>query len=544
MMIRYARLLPLALLLLVPSALAQGRFEEFTRKFKQTKDQVSVVGAGYLGGGGTEWLASGGIQPEGTIVVVGVTLGPTFEIGAHKVTVLGKDGKAPAAPEQPLKLDKNNKPIKDKKTGKTIPEPFLWNHPSATAFVVRLSSDLKTIKSVARLPWKAGGATACVVDNKGNIYVAGPAGENLPSVSGERKTLLQKDTAMKSGGCKQIYLAKLSSDASKVMWLRTLAGTSDAPRLNMNSSGKIQLQSADLRTFDTDGKQTAVFVFPGGLTTRQGATNVRTTAINPKDGTIVRAGEHHWHTKREPYRDPILNIHKPDGKLLYELYNWDGPFVGLDNLRLVSDSAVRRVAFDEDGNLVIYAWSDGGNSVMYREPNDIRKTSDKLKGLGMSAWGAGVLSCAYIIKIETKNYKVVGGALWLAYTNRNKPNSVWINTLGFAGDGSVCFGGTSAWGLIETGNKLNNGQPTGPYITVLNKDCSSVRFSSVLPGAGITDVADGNRWGIIRGKIKGKPVVLFVGGAGEGAVTSKGPQAKYGGGLSDGYMVLLDLSSK
>ena len=58
-------------------------------------------------------------------------------------------------------------------------------------------------------------------------------------------------------------------------------------------------------------------------------------------------------------------------------------------LRLVSDSAIRRAAVDPDGNLVIYAWSDGGNSVMYREPFDVRTHAKGFQGLGMSAYGAG-----------------------------------------------------------------------------------------------------------------------------------------------------------
>jgi hypothetical protein len=212
----------------------------------------------------------------------------------------------------------------------------------------------------------------------------------------------------------------------------------------------------------------------------------------------------------------------------------------LDNLRLVSDSAVRRVRFDDDGNLVIYAWSDGGNSVMLREPNDLRRESKMMKGLGMSAWGANVLSCAYIIKIEPKNYKVVGGTLWLAYRNdQDKPNTVWIDALGFALDGSVCFAGRAASNLIQTGNKLSKDETSGSYITVLNKDCSSLRFSSIVANTGKVDVRDGETWGIVSGKVKGKDVTLFVGSATEGAPGA----SKFAGGHSDGYFVLLDLSA-
>ncbi|MFO0927394.1 MAG: hypothetical protein U0736_10190 [Gemmataceae bacterium] len=239
----------------------------------------------------------------------------------------------------------------------------------------------------------------------------------------------------------------------------------------------------------------------------------------------------------------MLNIHRPDGTLLYELYNWDGPLVGLDNLRLVSDSAIRRVKFDADGNLLLYAWSDGGNSVLTREPFDLRRPTPRLDGLGMSAWGAGVLSCAYLIKLDPATLRVIGGTLWLAYLkDRDKPNSIWVDTLGFAADGSVCVGGKSAWGLIQTGNALHRGEPTGPYVAVFSRDFTSLRFSSTLPGTGAVDLRDGERWGVVTGRPNGRPRVLFVGGAVDGAPIAGGPQPRFGGGHADGYLLLLDLS--
>ncbi len=539
-----------ALLAVAPaSAQPKTRYHEFTKKFAKTSDQAKVVSATYLGGPGTEWLVAGGFQPDGTIVVAGTSLGPTLAIGSGKPKVLGTDAPAPPEPERKQKRDAKGKLVKDKK-GKPVYEPFAWNHESATAFVVRLSPDLQQVKSVTRFPWRAGGVTGAAVDEKGHVYLTGPARASIAAL-GTAEALKPRNTGMKKGGCDQVYLCKLSPDASKVLWLRTLKGQSDAPEVTLTAKGKVKLQSGDLRTFSPAGKEEAVTVVPGGITTQPGNTTNRTTAINPKDGTFVRAGEHHWRTGREPYRDPILNVHKADGKLLYELYNWDGPFVGLDNLRLVSDSAIRLVRFDDDGNLIFYAWSDGGNSVMYREPNDVRTTSKKMDGLGFSAWGANVLSCAYLIKIDPKDYKVVGGTLWLAYlNNRNKPNSIWIDSLGFATDGSICVGGKSAWGLIRTGNALDKGEPTGPYVAVLSKDCSSLRFSSTMPSCGPVDVRNGARWGIVRGTVKGKPMALFLGSADEGeaetqkpAPTLKAMQSNFGGGHSDGYLLLLDLSN-
>jgi hypothetical protein len=410
--------------------------------------------------------------------------------------------------------------------------------------VVRLAPDLKRILSASRFPWKAGGLTSAAVDAAGRIYLAGPATPGIAALGGDQKEMPAR-TDVEKGSCDFTYLACLNPEASQVLWVRTFKAPSAAPVVEADRDGKVRFLGAAIRVFDGQGEQKSHTAVQGGLGPR--------CAVNPRDGTFARGGERHWRTGREPYRDPTLNIYKPDGQLLYELYNWDGPFVGLDNLRLVSDSAVRQVRYDDEGNLVLYAWSDGGNSVMNREPNDIRRVSKKMDGLGFSAWGAGVLSCAYLLKIETRNYKIMGGTLWLAYLSQNKPNSIWIDSLGLATDGSVCFGGTSAWGLVMTGNNLAGGaDPAGSYVAVLNRECTSLRFSSVIPACGKTDIAEGARWGIVRGTVQGKPRLLFLSGAVENedvygktltAPAVNALQGKYGGGLADGHLLLLDLSS-
>lgn len=143
-----------------------------------------------------------------------------------------------------------------------------------------------------------------------------------------------------------------------------------------------------------------------------------------------------------------------------------------------------------------------------------------MNGLGFSAWGAGVLSLAYVIKIDTKTYRVLGGTSWMAYQQTaNKPNSARVNALASASDGSVCFAGSSTWGLIQTGNAIGGGEPGGEFVAVLNDDCSTLRFSSAMPACGQTIVddssADRARWAIASGQLNGKPVALFLCGATE-----------------------------
>ncbi len=531
------------LLAALSSALADTRFDEFTKKNVTPAEPVRVLSAGLFGGAGTEWLAGGGFQADGTIVLAGVTLGPVLDLGG-KETVLGKDV-AITPPEQTPKKDKKGNPEVDKE-GKPKLEPFGWNHGNATAFIARMSGDLKSIKSVTRLAWKSGGLTGAAVDAAGNIFICGPATDGIAMLGGDVQELPVPAEDSKRDGCTHSYIARLTPDAAKVVWVRHLKGASDAPALSLDAVGQLHFRGPDFRVIDATGKLLSTMPIPGGAG--------GFAAVNPVDGTIARGGEHHWSTGREPWRCPTLNIHKSDGALLYQLYDWGGPFVGLNNLRLVSDTAIRGVTYDTQGNLLFHAWSDGGNSVALREPMDIRANA-KMNGLGFSAWGAGVLSLAYVVKVDTKTWKVIGGTPWMAYMkDKNKPNSARIHTLASAADGSMCFAGGSSHGLIQTGDAIGGGEPGGEFVAVLNSDATALRFSSAMPGCAQTIVddssADHARWGIVSGKLNGKSVALFLGSAAEkndGYDQSPPPsinarQPKFGGGGTDGYALLLDLS--
>ena len=531
------------LLAMATAAFADTRFDEFTKKNATPTEPVRVLSAGLLGGAGTEWLAGGGFQPDGTVVIAGVALGPVLELGV-KETVLGRDG-AITPPSPAAKKDKKGQPELDKE-GKPKFEPFAWNHENATAFLARMSGDLKTIKSVTRLAWKSGGLTDTAVDAAGNIFICGPATDGIATLAGDVQELPAPAEDSKRTGCTHSYIARLTPDAAKVVWVRHVKGASGAPALSLDAAGRLHFHGPDFRVLDANGKQLSSMPIPGGAG--------GFAAVNPVDGTIARGGEHHWPTGREPWRCPTLNIFKPDGSLLYQLYDWGGPFVGLNNLRLVSDTAIRGVSYDPQGNLLLHAWSDGGNSVALREPMDIRANA-KMNGLGFSAWGAGVLSLAYVVKVDTKTWKVIGGTPWMAYMkDKNKPNSARIHTLAPAVDGSVCFAGGSSHGLIQTGNAIGGGEPGGEFVAVLNGDCSALRFSSAMPACAQTIVndssADKARWAIASGKLNGKPVALFLGSAVEkndGYDQNPPPsinarQPAFGGGATDGYALLIDFS--
>lgn len=527
------------------TVMAAGRFDSFTARFAKTPDQAAVVAATLVGGAGTEWLCGGGFAPDGTVVTAGTCLGPSLEIGGVRTVVLGTDNPAPPAPQQKPVTDRSGRPQLDK-DGKPRLEPFSWRHENATGFVVRLSPDARKVLSVTRLPWKSAAITSAAVDAEGCIYIAGPYsdGAALRSITSDARAQTAGAEGADKASCQRVYLAKLAPAADKALWVRMMEGASACPRVRIDKAGRVIFTGPDYRIFKSDGSVELAKAVPGGLEGH--------VAVNPVDGTYARGGEHHWPTGREPWRCPTLNIFRPDGQLLYQLYDWGGPYVGLDNLRLVSDTAIRGVMYDDEGNLIIHAWSDGGNSVAVMQPNDIRRPHGAFaRGLKMDLSGANVLSAAYILRIETANYKVVDGTVWVAYhPTTTKPNSIWIEAFALAADGSMCIAGRSASGLIRTGNAIGGGQPAGPYVAVLSRRFDSLRFCSNLPGCGKTQVWGDEEWGIASGMVGGKARVMFLSGAvakeaiydEELAPPAVNPaQAGFGGGHTDGHIVVLEL---
>jgi hypothetical protein len=529
-------------------AWTQTRFHNYTCENESAPDQARVVSSSLFGADGVEWFSGGGFQPDGTIVAAGTTLGPRLTLdGSEKV--LGKDQSAPPAPAPVPAMSKGKPLLRD--DGTPVYEKFRWNHEQATGFIARFSADGAKLIGVTRLPWKSGAINEAAVDSKGNIYITGPALPGAVETWGlTPETWKSEAEPDPKAAAPATYLARLSPDAGKIEWVRVVSQGSPAPGISIDDQDQIFWQGADLRVVDPAGKLVRTVTVPGGLSGK--------VAVHPTNGTYARYGERHSGTGREPWRCPILNIFEPDGTWALELYNWSGPVVGLDSYRLVSDSAVRGVGYDHEGNLILHAWSDGGNSVMLREPFDLSQVAPGFKGMGWSAWGANVLSCAYVIKLDTTTWRVKHGTLLAAFLpDRDKPNSLWIDAMGIAADGAVCLAGRSAAGLIQTGNHIGGidpakgGIPSGEYVKILRPDLSGLLFASAIPATGRTDLGNGSSWAIASGKIGGKTRVLYLSSSGHMTdlygVTYTTPlrdsaQKEFGGGETDAYFLLLELA--
>ena len=556
---------------------------------RQSRNLARVVTATFVGGPGSEWLSAGVFLPGGDILVCGVTLDADITLRGVKAAPIGTDapplprvtkfsrlggkdtGKVavpdledtigpdngaledlPPLEEPPAEQETKHKQAEELKAiqslprgmqwadeGKTVETQIVyrklsWFQPEGTGFLAVFSPDLTTVRKCLRLPRGAGSITTAALGKDGAVYIAGAATDHIAKLSSQAKTETVPDpkgVTDATFGCRRTYLARLSPDLSGVEWLRGLRGWSIAPALRVLNDGTISLHGPGLRTYTPAGQCIRAIAIE----------NTRVVSgldVNPLDGRYIRVGDWMSPTGREPYRNPRLYVYNPDGTTHKHLYGWRGPFVGVDALRLVADSAVRKSAYDTDGNLIVSTWSHGGNNVFFRYPYDIeRYVPNRLGHTPMS-------TCVSVIKMGPDHTVLAS----------TRTDAAVIRDLAIAVDGSIVW-------LAETrAEKMPNALSdlgSGTCLVVADPNLTGYRFFSAMPACGTrvavggcNDMLDG--WAFASGRSKGRPMLLCLTGAVpqekvEGKALPpplKDPvQPKFGGGLMDGYAVLLGLTA-
>jgi hypothetical protein len=507
------------------------RFQKLTRHYQDPPDPVTIETATYLGSKGSEWLSGGGFLPDGRLLVGGTSWGPSLEIAGREAEVLGEDNLAAGPIETGT----------DRKGRKVLPD---WRHSNGTPFLVWLSGDLKTVEKQVRLAWKTGAATAMEVDPEGNIFLAGIVGPAFQGSVQAEDILIGRTNASSSA-----YVIKINSGGDTILWARTMPDAGKGVSLRL-SQDRVLVQAAWAYSFSLDGELKEYIELP--------VDKKKKCAVNPADLSYCLGFDRNTRTGHEPWRQPCLQIMPSSAQLEKgaqekKLYQWSPKLVGSKPYRLVSDSSFQTMHYAHDGALWAVGWSDGGNTVLRRQPLDLDAPTP-FKGLGFSAWGAGVLGLSHIIKLDPSTCELQGQTLWCGFlSNVDKPNTVIVNALSIATDGSVLLGGNSAFGLIQTGDALHHdpAAPGGPYIAVLNKDLSSIRFSSAMVACAKVNVSDDRtQWRIVPSIVNNRHKVLFLTSAiqeeaGYAALapapTRQAMQPAFAGGESDGYFVLMDL---
>ncbi len=514
-----------------------GRYEQFTAAAAKGP-HAKVASATLFGGKDLEWFVAAGELSDGRVVAVGSAAGPSFP-DAVKPTVLGKGTHRGLDPW-----------VKGRKGRSEIGTA----NPDLAGFWVVYKPGLSAIEKVFRFDWGVASIEqALLVPKGGSLIVAGRCTDAMdklladagvkahvqPSPGGRAPKPVKYDGKTVD---QTVYVAKLDADSGKIAWLWKLRGYTDVPeKLWADDAGNVYFELHGFTRIAADGTKLSRITEKGS----GGRAGVR--MVDPADGTFYFGGDRNTHTGREPWRQPFLYRFSPTGQKQWTAWEWNSRRVGTGQYRLVSDSAVRASDIGPEGDLIVGGWSDGGNSVFTRQPDELNESAGK-SALGFSAWGMkNANSLAYVMRVDPKTRKMKAWTLWVGYIPedfaspkyRNAPNGVSIRDLEALPHGPVAISGTAGTGLIQTPEAFfkypkDGSKHGGWFVTVMPKGLDRLLFSSYLPGVSDIRLAEAAkaRGVLVAGRCDGQT-------RGMGDLPLVKPLRADLGGKLDGYLMLL-----
>ncbi|MFP4053634.1 MAG: hypothetical protein ACLFV7_07210 [Phycisphaerae bacterium] len=176
-----------------------------------------------------------------------------------------------------------------------------------------------------------------------------------------------------------------------------------------------------------------------------GQTRILRLRTDAKDNIYI-CGYSPSRTSGEPWWTPFLWRLNPDGKRTLAVYSTD-PMSGKKG-RLhgdATDSCVRSVNVDAEGNILAATISDGGNSVLRKDPWDYTrwpKTPDGQKvGLGVGGFKGRTLFWGPVVKIDPDANALVGGQPIHGRHENGGTAPAWaVDVVPLAGGGTVAAG--------------------------------------------------------------------------------------------------------
>ncbi len=493
-----------------------GRYVQYSNAGRGDEGRVQVAAATFFGGGGEERFDAGAFMNDGSIVMV-ATMGNLDFLTGIRPRVIGRDQGVDEIPRNYRR----------------------------TPVIVRYSPDLRRILEVVRLPWGAGVASSIFFGEDDALFMTLQPGPAFPQFF---EGLRNKHTSgLATGRSPHTFLLRISPDRSRIDWAIKFQNVviTLTPYIEEQLLVRYGPHSNIVDPVRGSLRDGPVVQGLGGTT--------HDRVVHPRTGAFYLGGEYHSGTGLEPWRNPWLRKYNPDGTIAWTAYDWTGPVVGVENLRLVSDSVVFGVQVGADGNLVLRGWSDGGNSVFTRQPYDLRK-GVPMGGWCASIWGAGVLSVPYLIRMDAETQEVYGVTRYNSYLpTRNEPNSISIRDFTTTGNGDVVVVGGSAFAFVETWDawiepwikqyRTNEfaSAKGGTFLTVFAPDMRSARLATILPGVRNPNLIAHGQWVLLYGAATERYSSY---GHSFDTITKNAVQPEFGGGSQDAYVMLINTAGE
>lgn len=535
-----------------------GRFVSYHQAARGDNGTVQPVAATFLGGEGSEHIHTAGFLSDGRIFATGMFHDLSFLQGVTP-RVLGRDNRHADFPSE-VRTDRRGREY-------TI-------HPAETPSLLIFSPDLSRVEQAVRLPWGAARLSSVQKGPDDALYVLvraaggveGLLAARAPDTTVPYPEAVARATARAEARGEEVrlgpnsYLFRVRPDLGGIDWMVRFEHTGLEQTISPDNRILVR---RDQQIFFVDTRTGRVETGPQ-IPIGRGRPHVATVAprphlhftglvVDPRNGNFFIGGEYHSHTGLEPWRNPFLYKFLPDGTPSWTAYDWTGPIVGVEFLRWVSDSAVIKLEAGTNGKLLFSGWSDGGNSVFTRNPYDLRRGVD-VGGMASSIWGASILSVSYLIQMDADTMDVSGVTRLLSYLpTSNTPNSISLRAFHQMDSGQVAVFGGSAFGLIETHDawfdswwiqyQTNRHAQArgGPFFRLYCERLRDFRMSTILPGVQTAHItSQGTRLLIFgsareRNNAYGDDTPTWIRG---------GVQTHFGGGDTDGYLLLIETAAE
>jgi hypothetical protein len=161
---------------------------------------------------------------------------------------------------------------------------------------------------------------------------------------------------------------------------------------------------------------------------------IRTLRMRGDDrGNIYAGGWSVSMTSNEPWWCSFLFKIDARGKLVWKAYSHD-PMGGGGNRMggLVSDSAIRSMAIDDAGKLLVAGISDGGNTILRQDPRDYEKSGPKFKR-GYGGMKGRVLYVGHLMRLDAKSRELLAGTMLGSYGDRGYEATWAVDVAGLPG---------------------------------------------------------------------------------------------------------------
>jgi hypothetical protein len=453
-------------------AAGEGRYEALTAQMAKGP-AFAPVAATWFGGTGVDEFVDAAILADGRILAIGNSWGPDFPAEVQAAVIgRGKHSGAPAISS------------KSAKKGQPPTQQVDEASPDRSGFCAIYAPGLASMASCWRLDWGVGSLSAAIAVD-GAVYVvgtAGPAVATLPGISGTGSVLVLR---LGDDG-KPRWIRRLGPEAKDGRGL-ALWRTKEAIWVRWTGGGK-----EGVSRLDADGGSVAV-------AGERSLDDTQAFLCVAADGTLLYGGDRNTHTGKEPWRQPFLYGLGGDGSKRFTLWEWTSKDLRKDghpSYGLVADSSPRNAIVDpRTGDWLVTGWSDGGNSVLTRQPTDVAKQLGKPAN-GFSTFGMkGANSLGYIMRMDPASHEVKAWSYLVAYVpgtfmdpkRRGAPNFIAIDDLRPSDQSDIVVTGLAATGLIQTPNAFwadpkDGRKYHGRFVSVFSQDLVRLRFSSYLPG--------------------------------------------------------------